>query len=102
MYDLKGKRAIVTGAAQGIGKEIVRRLLQSGCKVCVSDINELKGLETKKTCTGLNDDSVCYTKSDVTVKEDWPTMWDYAEKCLQGKIDILINNAGLAPDSSVL
>ena len=100
MYILNNKRAVVTGAAQGIGKEIVARLLKSGCKVCISDINESKGIETKKTFQiefGLEDDSLCFFKSDVTFKEDWPRLWDFAEETLQGKIDILINNAGLTP-----
>ena len=97
---VNSKRAIITGAAQGIGKEIVRRLLKSGCKVCFSDINESKGIETKKEFQiefNLEDDSLCFFKSDVTVKKDWPKLWDFAELTLEGKIDILINNAGLTP-----
>ena len=45
----------------------------------------------------LEDDGVCFVKCDVTDKEDWPQLWDYAEKFLDGPIDILINNAGLFP-----
>ena len=47
MYDIKESRAIITGSAQGLGKEYARRLLENGCKVCLSDIDEVQGLETK-------------------------------------------------------
>jgi NAD(P)-dependent dehydrogenase (short-subunit alcohol dehydrogenase family) len=48
MYDVTGKRAIVTGGAQGFGKQFARRLLQQGCQVVITDIDENKGQETKK------------------------------------------------------
>jgi NAD(P)-dependent dehydrogenase (short-subunit alcohol dehydrogenase family) len=48
MYDVSGKRAIITGGAQGFGKQFARRLLQKGCRVCITDIDENKGQEAKK------------------------------------------------------
>ena len=105
MYDVKGRRAIITGSAQGFGKEFARRLLQDGCKVCLSDVDEIKGLETKATFQknfGLGDDGVCFVKCDVTVKDDWTNLWSSAEKLLDGNIDILINNAGLFPAVSTI
>ena len=48
MFDVSGKRAIITGGAQGFGRQFARRLLQKGCKVCITDIDENKGLNTKK------------------------------------------------------
>ena len=100
MYEVKGSRAIITGSAQGLGKEFAKRLLQDGCKVCISDLDEAKGLETKAMFQkqfGLSDDGVCFVKCDVTIKEDWLMLWDSAEKLLNGPIDILINNAGIFP-----
>ena len=100
MYEVKGRRAIITGSAQGFGKEFARRLLQNGCKVCLSDIDELKGLETKSLFQkqfGLDDSAICFVKCDVSEKESWKILWDNAEKFLVGPIDILINNAGLNP-----
>ena len=85
---------------QGLGKEFAKRLLQDGCKVCISDLDEAKGLETKAMFQkqfGLSDDGVCFVKCDVTIKEDWLMLWDSAEKLLNGPIDILINNAGIFP-----
>ena len=100
MYSVKGKQAIVTGGAQGIGKGIVKRLLQAGCKVCLSDIDETKGIEAKNEFQnefGFCDAQVCFFKADVTSKEDWVMLWDFAEKTLEGRVEILINNAGLSP-----
>ena len=100
MYEVKGSRAIITGSAQGFGKEFAKRLLVKGCKVCLSDIDEVKGRETKSQFQkqfGLDDHSICFIKCDVSVKDDWNKLWDSAEKILGGKIDILINNAGLSP-----
>jgi len=99
MYDVKGSRAIITGSAQGLGKEYAERLLQNGCKVCLSDIDEVKGLETKMQFQKqfqLKDDGVCFVKCDITKKDDWSELWELAEKSLKGPIDILINNAGLS------
>jgi NAD(P)-dependent dehydrogenase (short-subunit alcohol dehydrogenase family) len=47
MFELNGKNVIITGGAQGIGKEFARRLLQEGCKVCIADVNINLGGETK-------------------------------------------------------
>ena len=43
---IKGKRAVVTGAGQGIGRETALVLAQEGGVVCVSDINDSRGKET--------------------------------------------------------
>ncbi len=47
MFDVNGRRAIVTGGARGFGREFARRLLQKGCKVCISDVDIKTGEETK-------------------------------------------------------
>ena len=43
---LKDKRAVVTGAAQGLGKSIAVRLLDEGCRVLLADIQEARLAET--------------------------------------------------------
>ena len=100
MYSIEGKISIVTGGAQGIGKGIVKRLLQAGCRVCLSDIDDSKGIEAKDEFQkefGIGDNKVCFFKADVTSKEDWAMLWDFAEETLGGKVEVLINNAGLSP-----
>jgi NAD(P)-dependent dehydrogenase (short-subunit alcohol dehydrogenase family) len=48
MFDVNGKRAIITGGAQGFGREFGIRLAGSGCRICLADLDEVKGEETKK------------------------------------------------------
>ena len=47
-YDVDKKIAIITGSARGLGKEFAIRLLEKGAKVCISNVNENAGEETKK------------------------------------------------------
>ena len=104
MYDIKGRIVIITGSAQGMGKEFAKRFLENGAKVCLSDIDEIKGNETKKLFQkeyGINDNVVCFVKCDVSNKEDWPKLWNSAEIFLKGPIEILVNNAGLNPSVSL-
>jgi len=48
MFDVGGRRVLITGGAQGFGKQFARRLLQEKCRVCITDIDQAKGLETKQ------------------------------------------------------
>jgi NAD(P)-dependent dehydrogenase (short-subunit alcohol dehydrogenase family) len=48
MFDVKGKAAIVTGGAQGLGKEFCQRLLKAGAKVCVADVDVATAEKTYK------------------------------------------------------
>ena len=50
-YDLSGKRAIVTGGAQGIGRAIVERFLDSGARVTIWDMDRALG---QRTCDELD------------------------------------------------
>ena len=91
---------MLTGAAQGFGKEFTRRLLQENCHVCMSDIDVDTGNKTKfdfKKEFDLNDNEICFVKCDVSVEKDWIELWESAEKLLDGPIEILINNAGVHP-----
>lgn len=92
MADLTGKTAIVTGSAQGIGRQIALALARSGANVAVLDlteeragpvVEEIKNLSAKAIPVG------CDITDEVQVKA-------MAEKVLQefNRIDILVNNAG--------
>ena len=61
-FDVRGQIAIITGSAQGFGKEFAKRLLRQGAKVCVSDINEDIGSRT------LQELQRTYGASNVTFK----------------------------------
>ena len=90
--DLKGRRAVVTGAAQGIGLCITQRLLASGAQVCLWD-QDVALLE--ETCQGLAGSSVISRGVDVT---DPDAVAAAAQQTVSdlGGIDILVNNAGIA------
>ncbi|MCR8968479.1 SDR family NAD(P)-dependent oxidoreductase [Facklamia sp. 7083-14-GEN3] len=90
MERLKGKVLIITGGAQGMGKVHAEVALAQGAKVVITDINEEKGNEVAKEL-GQN---VLFVKQDVTKEEDWKRVID-ATMDKWGKIDSLVNNAGI-------
>ena len=61
-FEVKNEIAIITGSAQGFGKEFAKRLLQKGAKVCISDVNEEQGLKT------IEELGKAYGKDGVTFK----------------------------------
>ena len=61
-FEVKNEIAIITGSAQGFGKEFAKRLLQKGAKVCISDVNEEQGLKT------IEELGKAYVKDGVTFK----------------------------------
>ena len=90
--DLKGRRAVVTGAAQGIGLSIAQRLLASGAHVCLWDQDAALLEETCEVLAGspVFSQVVDVTDSDAVAKTAQQTATDL------GGIDILVNNAGIA------
>ncbi len=91
---LKGKVAIVTGAASGIGRGIALRLSEMGAFVAVLDIDETKGNATAEEIKASDGESV-FLKCDVRAAADCHAA---AEAVIEraGKIDILCNCAGVA------
>jgi NAD(P)-dependent dehydrogenase (short-subunit alcohol dehydrogenase family) len=85
--DLTGKVAIITGAAQGIGLGITKRLTASGAKVLLADIQEEKGQEVAKTIEGSS-----FVHADVSREKDIKQMIETAVERF-GRLDILVNNA---------
>ena len=100
MMDLKGKIAIVTGAAQGIGKVIALGLAKNGADIAVSDINEDSLSSAVKEIEALGRKAIA-VKMDVSSLKDCEEM---VKKTIDafGKVDILINNAGITRDTVLL
>jgi 2-hydroxycyclohexanecarboxyl-CoA dehydrogenase len=92
MGRLTGKVAIVTGAAQGIGRAIASRLGDEGAKVAIADIqlDAAEGAATELRAAGAAAIAVAL---DVTRFDDAIAAADRVEREL-GTIDILVNNAG--------
>jgi NAD(P)-dependent dehydrogenase (short-subunit alcohol dehydrogenase family) len=86
---LLNKVALITGAAQGLGAEIARRFHGEGAFVFIADINEAEG---KKTALEL--DGAVFLKLDVASEESWKSAFT-AVLSKAGRLDILINNAGI-------
>jgi 3-oxoacyl-[acyl-carrier protein] reductase len=97
---LAGKVALVTGAAQGIGRAIALLLAQNGADIVVSDINLEKAEETAKEIEGTGQRAMAI-KVDVAHSEEVERM---VQTILErfGHIDILVNNAGIARDKLIL
>ena len=94
MYeDLKGKVAIVTGARRGIGKGIALRLAKDGAKVIVTDISKEDCEEVVREIEGLGGEGLAL-KLDVADEENVKEVMKTV-KGKFGRIDILINNAGV-------
>ena len=89
MQRLKGKVALITGAAQGIGKAIAEVFHQQGAMVILSDINDVLG-----RATAAHLDSTEYVHLDVREENDWASAFEHiSDKCQ--RLDILVNNAGI-------
>jgi NAD(P)-dependent dehydrogenase (short-subunit alcohol dehydrogenase family) len=90
---LDGKVAIITGAGQGIGKAIALALARKGSSVVIADIN-IKAAEIVKEEVALFSKAIAM-KVDVSKKSDVDRL---LRVCLKefGKIDVLVNNAGIA------
>jgi dihydroanticapsin dehydrogenase len=93
---LAGKRALITGAATGIGRAAVELFVKEGAKVVFGDINdkEANALAAKAGA------SASYVHCDVTSEDEVKNLVAETVKRIGG-IDILINNAGMLPHKNV-
>lgn len=91
---LKGKIAIVTGSAQGIGKHAAKTLAADGAMVVIADVNQAVAEQTAAELKPLSDATamVLDVRNEDEVRRAFETV---AGKF--GGIDILVNNAGVVP-----
>lgn len=92
MYDFKNKTAIVTGGAQGMGREYVRLLLENGANVVIADVNANVAQATVAALDAPG--RVAFVHTDVSSLEACAACVQAAEDRFGG-LDFLINNAGL-------
>ena len=95
---LEGKTAIVTGAAQGLGKSISLRLAGEGAIVVAADLNFQKVRTVERELKKFGPDSIA-VKADVSTAKDIDKLVKIAIGRF-GRIDILVNNAGICPRTS--
>lgn len=100
LISLKGKTAIITGGAMGIGFGIAYRLAEAGANIVIADINKSIGEAAAKE---LHDNgwNSSFVKVDVSDEKDVKKAVDFAKKKYK-TIDILVNNAGIFPIIPIL
>lgn len=96
-FNLEGKTAVVTGAAQGIGWACAEVLAGAGADVVIADINEEKGQDAVKKIEDIGVKSI-FVKVDVRDSASVDAMKDRILEQF-GKIDILVNNAGIGKNT---
>ncbi|HEX7894076.1 MAG TPA: glucose 1-dehydrogenase [Terriglobales bacterium] len=96
MARLTGKRAIITGGANGMGAATAQRFVAEGADVIITDI-EGDALMAKAAEIG---EKVQYFHLDVSLEEDWNRVSDHLN-AVWGGADILVNNAGVFSDADL-
>jgi sorbitol-6-phosphate 2-dehydrogenase len=91
---LKGKTAIVTGGAQGLGRAISLRLAGEGCRIVIADIKADGIKDTEKEIQKLHQRETLGVVTDVTKEEDVSNLVDATVNRF-GKLDIIVSNAGI-------
>jgi NAD(P)-dependent dehydrogenase (short-subunit alcohol dehydrogenase family) len=93
LLDLSGRRALITGAAAGIGRAIAVRFAQAGAHLELADINETALQETIKDLSEFPVETTAHVL-DISDAEQRRAMWDSFADSVP---DILVNNAGIYP-----
>jgi 3-oxoacyl-[acyl-carrier protein] reductase len=92
--NLHGKTALVTGGSAGIGRAIAQRLAQNGAAVAVSYYQTKDGAEETVTLIQDQGGKAFPVQADVSVKADVDRLVQEVAAGFDGRLDILINNAG--------
>lgn len=97
-YDVRDKVVLITGAGQGIGLALARRLHEQGAHVALVDVNE-PGL--KAASKALGDTRVFTATADVT---DRAAMAEVVARVIDhhGRLDVVVANAGVTPPPATI
>lgn len=93
LFDLTGKKALVTGGAVGIGRGCALALARAGADVAIVDLNEKAGSQTADEIRSMGVDAL-FVSCDVTRKDQVQAMVGAVVKRF-GRLDIAVNNAGI-------
>jgi len=96
---VEGKVAFVTGAASGLGEAMVRLLVAEGAKVVIADVATERG-EALAAELGGNGARAAFLRLDVTDEAAWDAAMEQTLRWF-GKLDVLVNNAGIAPSGDM-
>jgi 3-oxoacyl-[acyl-carrier protein] reductase len=92
--ELKGKRALVTGASKGIGLAIARALATNGVDVVICGRDNQKLNEARQAIEGAGPGKVESFAADVSKSGEVARLFEFVDKVFKG-LDILVNNAGI-------
>lgn len=95
-----GKRALITGAAQGLGAATAKLLAAEGAKVAVTDINADGAAQVAEDINALRPDAAFAFAHDVTSESQWRDVLNRAHDAMGG-LNVLVNNAGIGPFANV-
>ncbi|MBC7167844.1 SDR family oxidoreductase [Phenylobacterium sp.] len=91
-----GKKAFITGAAQGLGAAMARRLAEEGAKVTLADINLAGAQGVAEAINADHGDGTAFAfPLDVTKEDQWIYALEEADAAMGG-ISVLVNNAGIS------
>ncbi len=93
MFSLDGKVAVITGGAGGIGQATVRRFTSAGARVVIADVNDAQALADE--VAGL------FVQTDVSDEAQVEALMNAAASA-HGRIDVVINNAGIPVGGAVI
>ena len=100
MGRVESKVALITGGASGIGRACAEALAREGALVVISDVQDDKGPGVAAEITGAGGNAE-YLHHDVTREDDWIAVMAEIDK-RHGRLDVLVNNAGIAvPSQSI-
>ena len=93
LFDLSGKRALVTGGGRGLGLGMATGLAEAGAKVVIIG----SSAAAEKSAHALREKGLDVTglRGDLSDRDGLPVLFDQAVALLGGGIDILLNNAGV-------
>lgn len=97
---LEGRNALITGAAQGIGKSIALGMAKEGANVAIADVNIDSAEKTTQEVAGLGVRSIA-VKLDVSKQDEVTEVFKTVTGEL-GSLDILVNNAGITRDTLIM
>ena len=94
---LEGKVSIITGAAHGMGAEETRLFAREGAKVVIADVLEAEGKQMEAEIDESGGEAL-FVQMDVTSEEDWQRTVETTVARF-GKLNVLVNNAGISSSS---
>lgn len=100
MFSLDGKTALVTGGSRGLGEAFAKGLANAGAKVVIADILEDEGKATAAANNNAGGTAI-FQRLDVSKEDNWQAVLAHTKEEFGG-LNILINNAGIIGEGTIL